>query len=382
MTQKIKISIVTVCYNSAATIEQTIQSVLGQSYPNIEYIIIDGGSTDGTVDIIKKYASQLAYWVSESDKGIYDAMNKGIKQATGKLIGFMNSDDWYAEGAIEVVADKYKETQADVIYGDVTLVDAMRQSYKLVKRECIKDFYSSMQVAHPGTFVRGRLQKKYLFDTNYRIAADYKFLLYLWHSGYKFAYLDYNVAFFSMEGISANKLLTTARETKRVSLEILGKNKELYQRYIKEVESEYNKSKVRALHHFLFKRAKNFPNKIKDELVDCRFFGAGEIGVNSDRLLRNLGVKPNCFLDNDDKKQGMKLCGLPVRSPQSLLKNDSGWILFTTDKYEDEIEIQLNGMGFKHGINYWRYEDWVQQLARWYTEGKGLFQGKYLPIHE
>ena len=91
-----KISIVTVCYNSAATIERAIQSVLSQSYPDVEYIVIDGGSADGTVDIIKKYQSKIAHFVSEKDGGIYDAMNKGIALATGDVVGILNSDDRYA----------------------------------------------------------------------------------------------------------------------------------------------------------------------------------------------------------------------------------------------------------------------------------------------
>ena len=90
-----KISVVTVCYNAADTIERTMLSVLNQTYHDIEYIIIDGGSTDGTVDIIRKYADKIAYWVSEPDKGIYDAMNKGIKVATGEWINFMNAGDYY-----------------------------------------------------------------------------------------------------------------------------------------------------------------------------------------------------------------------------------------------------------------------------------------------
>lgn len=95
MEEQLKISIVTVSYNAAKTIEQTIKSVINQTYSNIEYIVIDGGSTDGTVDIIRKYEDRIAYWVSEPDGGIFDAMNKGIKVATGEVVGIINSDDWY-----------------------------------------------------------------------------------------------------------------------------------------------------------------------------------------------------------------------------------------------------------------------------------------------
>ena len=97
---KLLISVVTVCYNAADTIEKTMLSVLNQTYHDIEYIIIDGGSTDGTVEIIRKYADRIAYWVSEPDKGIYDAMNKGIKVATGEWINFMNAGDEFVDANV------------------------------------------------------------------------------------------------------------------------------------------------------------------------------------------------------------------------------------------------------------------------------------------
>lgn len=93
--EEVKISVITVCYNAVDTLEKTIQSVLEQTYHNIEYIIIDGGSTDGTVEIIHRYVDYLAYWVSEPDRGIYDAMNKGIERATGEWVNFMNAGDYF-----------------------------------------------------------------------------------------------------------------------------------------------------------------------------------------------------------------------------------------------------------------------------------------------
>ena len=116
-----KISVVTVCYNAADCIEHTMLSVLNQSYPDIEYIVIDGGSTDGTVDIIKKYADRLAYWVSEPDKGIYDAMNKGIAAASGSYINFMNAGDTFASDSVLAEIVPQINPNSQIVYGDVVL---------------------------------------------------------------------------------------------------------------------------------------------------------------------------------------------------------------------------------------------------------------------
>ena len=115
----VKISVVTVCFNSVSTLERTMLSVLNQTYPNIEYIIIDGGSTDGTVDIIKKYVDKLAYWVSEPDKGVYDAMNKGVLLATGDYTIFMNSGDRFYNNDVLAKFSCVEFMDADLIYGPV-----------------------------------------------------------------------------------------------------------------------------------------------------------------------------------------------------------------------------------------------------------------------
>src|SRR4051812_3706421 len=112
------VSIITVCYNSGNTLRQTVESVLNQTYPDIEYIIIDGGSTDGTVDIIKEYAGRGILYLSEHDNGIYDAMNKGIKKASGDIIGILNSDDVYFNNSvIHKVVNEFKERKVDAVYG-------------------------------------------------------------------------------------------------------------------------------------------------------------------------------------------------------------------------------------------------------------------------
>ena len=117
-----KVSIITVVFNGIRTIEQTIKSVLNQSYKNIEYIIIDGGSTDGTLDIIRKYENYLSYIISEPDHGIYDAMNKGIQKSTGDIVGIINSDDWYEVNTVSQVVERFESFAVDLVYGDINFI--------------------------------------------------------------------------------------------------------------------------------------------------------------------------------------------------------------------------------------------------------------------
>jgi glycosyltransferase involved in cell wall biosynthesis len=177
-----KVSIITICYNSVSTLEATIQSVLQQDYPHLEYIIIDGASNDGTLDIIEKYRSQIATVVSEKDKGIYDAMNKGLSCATGDLIGILNSDDTYAYSS--VISDIVQQLgNADSIYADLQYVDAESGQ---VKRNWIsgaferKNFLLGWMPPHPTFFVRSNIYQQYgSFIINQGSAADYEMMLRL-----------------------------------------------------------------------------------------------------------------------------------------------------------------------------------------------------------
>lgn len=171
----LKISVVTVCYNAVEAIEETILSVLNQTYNNVEYIIIDGGSTDGTVDIIKKYSNKLYYWISEPDNGIYDAMNKGIKVATGDYINFMNAGDCFFDNDVIKSIFEFMNIAPNVIYGSTF----MKYSYGnyIVIPDDINKLTRCMTHCHQSTFVRRATMVKHPFRQSYGLSADHGSLL-------------------------------------------------------------------------------------------------------------------------------------------------------------------------------------------------------------
>lgn len=204
---KLKISVVTVSYNAADTIEETIQSVIDQIYDNIEYIIIDGGSTDGTVDIIKKYANRITYWISEPDKGIYDAMNKGIAIANGDYINFMNAGDKFVDRQIlkNIFNEESNIVGSDIIYGNA--IFAYPWGKILIKPRPLTDFKSFDPIFHQSSFTRLSLLKATPFDISYKIAGDYNFFYHSYIDGKKFFYLNIVISVFdAADGISSNAI--------------------------------------------------------------------------------------------------------------------------------------------------------------------------------
>lgn len=184
-----KISIITTSYNSARTLRDTMDSVLRQGYTDYEYIVVDGASKDGTVDIIREYEPRFEgrmRWVSEPDRGIYDAMNKGVAMATGDVVGLLNSDDFYAsDDILATIASEFsKPGNLDAIYGDVHYVDEIDIT-KVVRYYSSRKFTRKRMLmgympAHPSFYVRRECYEKYgSFDTSYRVAADFENLLRL-----------------------------------------------------------------------------------------------------------------------------------------------------------------------------------------------------------
>ncbi|PVY39040.1 glycosyltransferase family 2 protein [Pontibacter virosus] len=213
------VSVVTIVYNGEKYLEQTIQSVLSQSYKNIEYIIVDGGSTDGTLDIIRKYDEQLSYWKSEPDKGISDAFNKGISLATGDLVGLLNADDWYEPEAIANIVSHYEPDS--VLHGNKQYWNQDGSKAHQAKPN-VDILPLEMSLNHPTVFVSKSLYNKFgVFDLDYKLAMDYHLLLRLYNAGAKFLYVDRIITNMRLGGVSAN-IEGCYREVLKAKNEVLG----------------------------------------------------------------------------------------------------------------------------------------------------------------
>lgn len=202
------VTIVTVCYNSETTIERCMQSVLNQTYDNIEYIIIDGESHDQTMNLIKKYQKKFGERmrvISEPDQGIYDAMNKGIREASGRIIGILNSDDYYVRDAVENIVSVWNGKGMQILYG---LMRTMKEGKEYSLSRLSHYFLHEQMIWHPACFVTEDVYKVIGdFDTKYRSVADYDFMLRAYDSGkVQFVPVDATIVNFSEGGMSGSAI--------------------------------------------------------------------------------------------------------------------------------------------------------------------------------
>lgn len=211
------VSIITVCLNAEKTIEETINSVISQSYCHIEYIIIDGASTDTTLEIIGKHKEHISILVSEPDSGLYNAMNKGIKLATGELIGILNADDIYFPTAIETVVEEYnRHKEGDAFCGNLMITIEQTKFERIFKPEidCKK---RNISIPHPSSIISKSCYLKYgLYDESYKIAADYDFFLRIALNGSKIRVIDQVLAHMANGGVSSKASLKKLAEPFRI----------------------------------------------------------------------------------------------------------------------------------------------------------------------
>ena len=205
-----KVSVITVTLNTVSVLEKTIRSVLEQDHVSIEYIIIDGGSMDGSANVIRKYEEKIHFWISEPDKGVYDAMNKGLAKATGDWVGFMNAGDtFYDSHTVSSVFDP-DPGDAGVIYGDTIADYSYRRIYK--KAGAAEQLWKGMVMCHQSVFIRTALVKPEGFDPDYKIGSDYDMILRLYLEGRHFKYVHRPVSVIDTKGISNQHMVSSAKE--------------------------------------------------------------------------------------------------------------------------------------------------------------------------
>lgn len=211
-----KISIVTVCFNAEQTIERTIKSVIGQTYSNLQYIIIDGKSTDNTMEIVQKYKQYIDTIVSEPDKGIFDAMNKSLEYVKGEFVNFMNAGDVFCSSdIIHTVFDKQYEDNIGFIFGTYFTADGIEKKHIPFVRN--KSKYKGMGICHQSIFVRSDLARKYQFRYDLPVSADYGMIYDIYNDGFGYSELSYPICVYEGGGFSERKPWLMVKDVARIT---------------------------------------------------------------------------------------------------------------------------------------------------------------------
>jgi glycosyltransferase involved in cell wall biosynthesis len=251
-TDDCKVTIITACRNSGDTIEDTILGVINQNYENVEHIVVDAESTDATEKVLRKYEHKIGRWIRESDSGIADAWNKGIRQATGEIIGINNADDYYTAGTIRMVVDAFgKNPECGFVFGDLKMANGTtgrwyrvfgRPDYERVLR------YHMLGLPHPTLFVRKWIYDQVgLFNTGYAIAADYEMVRRIIASGVKGAYLPHILVAMREGGLCERDRVLGARE-------------------VMEISTRYGANRAIARIYFYSKRLRAYTGRLLDSL--------------------------------------------------------------------------------------------------------------------
>lgn len=337
-----KISIITVSYNSAKTIEQTIKSVISQSHREVEYIIIDGGSTDGTIEIIEKYSKNIDFWVSEPDEGIYAAMNKGVKKATGDIVAFLNSDDWYVETALEIVNSYFFKDDIDILMGWANMI--ANDEVVALRKINIESIFYSTPCCHQACFAKKSVFDEIgEFDLKYVICADHDWMLRAYNAGTKIKCVNDIFVNYRLGGESGKRIEKGAKEHKEIAYTnaICSGRQEL----IPLIEEQYEqKMKNYEIDSLLEQELENDKDKLKQilGLKDSYYiWGTGYYGWKCYELFKKADINIVAFVDNSKKKK--ELYGYPVISPDMISQTVN--VCVATPKYEMEIVLQMEGIG-------------------------------------
>lgn len=358
-----KITIITVCYNSAKTIENAIQSVISQNYHDLEYIIIDGGSTDGTLDIIETYKDDISLWISEPDNGIYDAMNKGIQRASGDVIAFLNSDDWYVLEAdvFNQVERYFIDSGADIISGNIYYVnnEGLKRTVPLNKMTD-ENILLGAVYPHPAMFVKREIYLKMgCFDTSYKIAADNKWIIDAYMNGVKMLLVDDYFTCFREGGVSTAGKYDAMQEQFAIALDCaqryhLTQMEEKIITFYTEMLQEIKREK--CLESVLTEKPKELRERF-DYSKGYYIWGTGVRGKKCLQIFQRLALPLKGFIDSNRYQESFS--GYTVIKPEEI--DQESYICITPKNYEDEIKSQLICMGI-HENQIFTYSDMTETI--------------------
>lgn len=317
-----KISIITACFNSELTIERTVKSVIQQNYPNIEYIIIDGASTDQTLKIIQKYKKYISKIVSEPDQGVYDAFNKGISYASGEVIYFLNSDDYLFTNSIikDVLKYFYEDVNLKFFYANVLVKDEFANIENINgKSFCLNDFKKGQMLPHPSVFVKKEVFEEIgLFNMKYKIASDLDFVIRCFkkYNDSEIQYCNKIISVFNYGGISTNPKYQKNLEQEKKDI--------LFQQF--QIEYKDNLDQLNSLYKLwldtLLMKDRGVSSVLKEEgLVNISIFGTLRNGIYLLKDMRKESLNVISFIDNNYNIQGETIEGIKINSTEWLLGN-------------------------------------------------------------
>ncbi len=346
-------SIITVVYNDVKTVERTIKSVLNQNYNDMEYIMIDGGSTDGTVDIIRKYENRISYWVSEPDGGIYDAMNKGIMQSRGEFIYFLGADDFLEAGELNRVANDIGASCDEKLFCyDVWKVASDGKILNFDEKYIPNNYmftHIGNQYPHQGLFAHRDLFFKYgLFSDRYKVLGDYDWLLRIYSKGIEPKWNPRKIAYYSMDGISTKESVTAILERGCALVDNynpknlpVSKDTGNYDMPRESLCYRSDTALIKYIDSYIYDKCDDILDKVLAgrKVIIC---GAGENGRGLYNFLSNAGIEVSGVWDN----------GLPQDFPAHTIIPEEGQksanevILISAFSAYEEFAMQLEKLGY------------------------------------
>lgn len=358
----IRLSVITVTYNCIETVEQTINSVLTQDYQNIEYIVIDGASTDGTREIIEKYYDRIAYSCSEKDFGIYNAMNKGLTHVTGDVVLFLNGDDYFVNEQVvsKIVREFENSPQTEIIIGKERINGRVPDTYDPNNNQTL---YVGVFFPHQATFAKKSVYEKIgRFDEQYKISADYDWILRACFNGLKIKWIDEVISDFKSGGRSAS--VGCVAEEFLIStkyLQMIGDKKMLSYAY-----KHYSREFGALFFWELINKGgeDNIVREVLPSVLDISkplcIWGAGINGQLLIRFLTSNRIEVHCIFDSDSSKSGGKIGEIAINE-----YDGSGcFIVISSQDHEEEIAENLDEKGLNEGGDYIKYSTLAYELVK------------------